>query len=390
MTAVLSAFRLLPRSLVALGAVACLGETTLVTPPKAPVTSFTLSFRADSADVATATSLDWASGIHGVTVTVTPDDSSAGAPQHFQASDDGTLTLDQLAAGTYEVDAVRWLSAGERAAEVPVDMPASRPGSLLFTEWAMLPAENPALGGYFFGGYVVIANNSDSTIYLDGMLLGRATSQPFEIPGAPCADRIAFYSDPKGLWSADIYRFPGTGRDYPIGPGEHKLIATDAIDHRTIIPDGYDLRGADFEFLSYADVDNPNVPNLTSVGLSENVFGHGLTSPGGADVWYLALPTDVTSLPQAVLPYTSSKFLRIPGDRVLDVVTHLVLYKYSSPLCGTYVHPRFDRKTPELLGPYMYESSIQRLRTGADRAGPYQWTRSSDADFRRAPKTAPR
>ena len=166
----------------------------------------------------------------------------------------------------------------------------------------MEPDEAPSLGGYYVGGYVVITNNSDSTIYLDSVLLGTATSQPFEIPGAPCADRIAFYSDPQGLWSAEIYRFPGTGRDYPIRPGEHKLIATDAIDHRTIIPDGYDLRGADFEFLSYADVDNPSVPNLTSVGLWENVLGHGPTGNLGSDVWYLALPTDVASLPRGCTP----------------------------------------------------------------------------------------
>lgn len=191
------------------------------------------------------------------------------------------------------------------------------------------------------------------------------------------------------MWSAWIYQFPGTGQDYPIGPGERKLIATDAIDHRSIIADGYDLRAADFEFLSYSDVDNPDVPNLVSVGLREPLGGHGPYG-GDSDVWYLALPTDLTSLPQGILPYTASTFVRIPGDHVLDVVTHLLLYDYAYPLCGTYVNPRFDRKTPRLLSNYMYGFSIQRLRTHADRTGPYQWTRSSYADFVRAPKTAPK
>jgi len=398
--------------MAALGAGACLGDTELVSPPRVPPTTITLEFRADSEDLATATALGWADGIPGVAVTLAPVDSTTGPPQQLQGSDSGTLTLDQLAGGRYVVDAVRWLTDSERAqlatgddavgfvARAPlitasasgrtqVEMVASRLGTFHFTEWAMEPAENPALGGYFYGGYVVIANNSDSTMYLDSMLLGIATSQPYEINGAPCADRIAFYSDPEGLWSAWIYQFPGTGQDYPIGPGEHKVIATDAIDHRTIIADGYDLRGADFEFLSYSDVDNPDVPNLVSVGLREPLGGHGPYG-GDSDVWYLARPTDLTSLPQGILPYTTSKFVRIPGEHVLDVVTHLLLYDYAYPLCGTYVNPRFDRMTPRLLSNYMYGFSIQRLRTGADRTGPYQWTRSSYADFVRVPKTAPK
>jgi hypothetical protein len=297
----------------------------------------------------------------------------------------------KLAAGDDAVGFVAKTTFSTRAASgaLPVPIVASRRGTLHFTEWAMLPEENPALGGYFYGGYVVIANNTDTAIYLDGMLLGVAVSQAFEINGAPCADRIAFYSDPAGLWTAWIWRFPGTGRDYLIGPGEHKVIATDAIDHRPIIAEGYDLRSADFEFLSYSDVDNPAVPNLVSVGLRDPLGGHG---PYGtdADVWFLALPTDLTSLPQGILPYTSSKFVRIPADHVLDVVTHLLLYNYAYPLCGTYVNRRFDRNTPRLLSNYMYGLSIQRLRTGTNRTGPYQWTRSSSADFVRLPKTAPK
>src|SRR5467141_3604511 len=239
---------------------ACLGGTELVSPPRIPVTSVTLEFRVDSEDAATAAALGWTNGIPGVQVTVTPADTTSGPPRQLQATDSGTLFLDQLA-GRYGISVDRWLTDSERAQLLPgddavgfiartsmntmtasarmrVDLVASRRGTLHFTEWGMLPAENPVLGGYFYGGYVVIANNSDSTIYLDGMLLGTAVSQPFEINGAPCADRIAFYSDPAGVWSAWIYQFPGTASDYPIRPGEHRVIATDAIDHRPIIADG--------------------------------------------------------------------------------------------------------------------------------------------------------
>jgi hypothetical protein len=412
MVRVTAVARSLTLALAALSAAACLGETTLLTPPKPPVMSFTFQFHVDPGDSTAAAALGWTDSVPDVALTVTPDDSTQPI-RHFQGSDAGTFTLDQLEPGDYEVDAVRWLTDTEQAllpagddalgfvgrvalnparaaSELPVEMWASRRGSILFTEWAMLPAEDMTIGGYLDGGYVVIANNSDSTIYLDGMLMGQATSQPFEIAGAPCADRIAFYSDPAGLWTSWIYRFPGTGQDYPIYPGEHKLIATDAIDHRTIVPYGYDLSHADFEFFSYADVDNPSVPNLVSVGLNEPVSGHGLVTFGGSSVFYIALPTDVASLPQGVLPYTSSTFVRIPADRVLDVVTDLVSYDYAYPLCGTYVNPRFDRQTPEVLNSFTYTYSLQRRRTGLDGTGPYQWTRSTAADFVVSPKTAPR
>jgi hypothetical protein len=355
----------------------------------------------DTGDLSTATALGWTAGIPDVEIRVVGSGGDTIAA--FQSDSAGRVDLTGLPVGSRSVWFRRWLSAGERArssvqddalgfvaklrSAVPtqVFVPASRKGTLQFVQWGMVSYWDPITGPYDDGGYVVIGNNADTTIYLDRVLIGVATSQPYEIPGARCQDRIAFYSDPAGLWSAQVYQFPGTGTDHPILPGSQRVIATDAIDHRAIIPAGYDLHGADFEFQGSADVDNPAVPNVVSVGLREALGGHGLRPSFGISVWYLALPTDLASLPRGVLPGTSATFLRIPAERVLNVVSHLDVYDYSLPLCNLYVNGRFDRRTASLLEPSGYGKALHRLQSGVRPDVHWQWTKSTDADFIVAP-----
>ena len=59
-----------------------------------------------------------------------------------------------------------------------------------------------------------------------------------------------------------------------------------------------DLTRADFEFTGPADVDNPLVPKMISVGPQEYNFGHGWRFRGGREVWGLANPVDMDSLPR--------------------------------------------------------------------------------------------
>lgn len=43
--------------------------------------------------------------------------------------------------------------------------------------------------------------------------------------------------DSTAIYSALIMAFPGSGREYPIQPGEAKVLAMDAIDHRAAAPE---------------------------------------------------------------------------------------------------------------------------------------------------------
>ncbi len=132
---------------------------------------------------------------------------------------------------------------------------------------------------YFYDQFFELYNSSEDTIFLDGMIFCRM-----------------------GQFLANvtyIFQFPGTpltGQDYPIAPGEFKVVAGDAFDHSTIVPASIDLTNADFEFrnsLDYGDVDNPDVPNLENIEVGHRLdFMVGLSGDviliaDGSDLDYL-------------------------------------------------------------------------------------------------------
>lgn len=359
-------------SLIALGAAACLGETTLVIPPKAPPTTITLSFKADSDDLATATALGWADGIPGVAVTVTPEDTTLGPPRQFQSSDAGVVMLGELAGGRYVVDGERWLTDAERAqllvgddvvgfvtrlslntastaANVSTEMAASRRRGVVFSEWKGEPLFTPQEGTYFGSEYVRLYNNADTTIYLDGLIIGDGLAWQFDYPNFPCSRYTPYVLDPGGIWSHLFYEFPGRGKDYPLSPGETAVLATDAIDHRPLFSEGLDLRGADFEFYEGGgDVDNPDVPNLVDVGTWSDPTGHGLIWSALANVAFLARPFDLASTPTAFI--SESAWRRIPAAALLDVMAVKTTYQSGYPECSWLVDPNFDRDAVRLAG----------------------------------------
>jgi hypothetical protein len=358
-------------TLAALGVQACLNGTELVTPPRAPVTTITLEFSADSEDLASATALGWANGIPGVQVTITPEDSATGGPQPLQGSDSGTLLLDQLAGGRYVVDAVRWLTDAERArlpagddavgfvarvplntaaatARMPVEMLASRRHGLVISEWKGDPLFTVSEGTYYFSAYLRLYNNADTTVYLDGLIIGSGLASQFSYPDFPCSLYLPYALDALGVWANWFYQLPGRGMDYPLRPSETVVLATDAIDHRPLFSEGLDLRGADFEFYGGAgDVDNPDVPNAADVGVRSDALGHGLIWSLGA-VAFVALPFDLATIHTAF--FGNGVWGRIPASALLDVMAMKTTYHSAYSECPSLVHPRFDRQAVQLLG----------------------------------------
>jgi hypothetical protein len=370
---VVSRFRVLAFSIAALGAAACLGETELVTPPRAPVTTVTLEFRADSEDLATATALGWADGIPDVAVTLAPEDSATGTPQRLQGSATGTLTLDQLAAGRYTVDAVRWLTDEERArlpagdnavgfvarvslstasatARLPVEMVASRRRGIVISEWKGGPMGALNEGTYYFSAYLRLYNNADTTIYLDGITVGSGLASQFNYSNFPCSLYLPYAGDPLGVWAHHFYRLPGRGTDFPLAPGETVVLATDAIDHRPLFSLGLDLRQADFEFYGGpGDVDNPAVPNATDVGVRSDALGHGLHWSSLGAVAFVALPFDLATIGTEVFGGVGA-WGRIPAGTLLEVMAIKTTYQSAYSECTWLVHPSFDRREVKLLG----------------------------------------
>lgn len=110
--------------------------------------------------------------------------------------------------------------------------------------------------------YVKLYNNTDHVIYADGLAFFESlflTTQKFNYTPDMVAQAVSVDA---------IYLIPGSGTEYPVQPGETILIADAAIDHRAINPNSFNLSNANFEWFDdstdprYADLDNPDVPNL--------------------------------------------------------------------------------------------------------------------------------
>ena len=114
-------------------------------------------------------------------------------------------------------------------------------------------------GLYYHDKYVEVFNQSDSVLYLDKMMIA--------IVYTNSNTGLHYRDDPEYIHSKSIWIFPGTGKDYPIQPGQFVLCAEDAIDHRMNAPNSIDLSQADFEFYKddAPDIDNPAIPNMIKI-----------------------------------------------------------------------------------------------------------------------------
>ena len=195
---------------------------------------------------------------------------------------------------------------------------------------------------YPWAMFFELYNNSDTTVYVDQMLLGRAYS--YVGRNNSCQGLRQYRNDPRGIWSLTFHRFPGNGTDHPVAPGQVITIALDAVDHSVVFPSLPDLSQADFELEGTADTDNPDVPNMPSPYPSTtNPNGMGMI-PDAA--YYLALPVDASVLETQLIG--STRYARIPSDRVVDALTTNSAASSSQPpflldeYC-TWINRKFDR-----------------------------------------------
>lgn len=184
--------------------------------------------------------------------------------------------------------------------------------------------------------YFMIVNNGEKTEYLDGICYA-VTAHGNPMPETPWTKYLA---DKGELPVAGIYQFPGSGKEYPIKPGEFKIVAATAINHHTEDkPNSVDLSGADFEFLfpdvelpgrngkiiKITDTDNPDVPNMNII--VDCFSSTGIAHPRG--FWpplLFKVEGDLSAfLKDHVMQVTNKKgetenFYTIPVDLILDGV----------------------------------------------------------------------
>ena len=407
----------------------CSGEVRLFDPAETPPDTIpsgvqkadlTLTVQVDAADEAVSEALGWAErAVPGAEVTLSRIRSTEELTGLTDSA--GRVKFERLLPGDYRASAVRLLTEAERGRLVPPDedvnalgggtiftveapetdatleLAAGRPRSLVISEWSVESGMSSPGTWYEFGGFLELYNNTDTTIYLDGKLIGAGLRGAWDYSGWPCSVAEPWRNDADGVWVLFLFQFPGAGHQYPVGPGQPVVIATDAIDHGQYAEGMPDLSDADFEFIGSSDVDNPRAPNLVSVGPRECCLGHGLKYEELDDIAILADRFDLSSITRDP-DYGGLEIWRIPAARILDVVTWRTPGEVPNAPCPRMVHERFDGQEARILAPcrsYPCEPpSGQRrvLLVQPDGRRDLQHTRTSARDFfarRRTPGEPP-
>ncbi len=140
---------------------------------------------------------------------------------------------------------------------------------------------------YFGDQYIKLYNNTDEVLYADGLLIADSrflTTRKDEI--TPSIMTEAFTVE-------GIVRIPGSGKQYPVKPGESIVIADQGVNHKELNTNSIDLTSANFEIF-YTEmkdgVDNPQVENAI------NFDGRMIFHNKGFRSYVLArLPENVTA-----------------------------------------------------------------------------------------------
>ncbi len=398
-----------------------LPERTLVAPAAASTMDVVLRVYAeqDVTDSTSASMLGWTSGLPGVDLIVTAQDSTTD-PRIVRTDAAGQILLQGLPLGRHTITGRRLLTPVERAQlgahsdlvgfvgtttltldrtsdpVASVRFPGAYRRGLVLSEDAFQRARLPGLDNYFFGGFLELYNNSEAIIHLDGLQLADALSYAGAFPQSleSCADAVGLLEDPLGVWTQYLVAFPGSGTSYPVPPGGTVVVAMDAIDHRDLYPNMLDLRGADFEF--GGGPDNPTVPDMIDLSIRANpLHVHGPSfEGGGAKTLVLALPGNAMAYPRTRT--TNFLFMRVPGVAVVDVFSNSLLRHLESPepgftRCPRFVAERFDRAYGFLLQEQVLEYTVSKSRKVlfTDERGQLvlQHTRNSAADWHRTERT---
>lgn len=363
-------------------------------------------------------------GVSGLTVRLTS--SRAGEPVRTAITgSDGIARFDNLLEASYSASVERKLTAEELAKLSPSDrdasvfagggqavlspptgrsvdvaMVAARRGSIVISEiFAYYGPPERGFDNYVYGTYMEVFNNSDTTAYLDGILYVQTWSlwHRVETQGGSSCDALPknLRLDSTGVYGDVIRAFPGSGRDFPIRPGEAKVVAMDAINHSTAAPifKQVDLSRADFEeFWTDADVDNPFAMNMVRVfGGTAGVFGrgYGFMITGGSGQLVLLAREARARMTEVVVPSgqaggNPTTFARLPSEYVLDV---LGLEPSTASVggisyCAPWTSAKYDR-APALLRDFLVRQAITRRSLGFAPGGNeiLQRTKNSARDF---------
>ena len=322
----------------------------------------TIHASVDPADSALADSLGWQDGVPGVEIQFLRN----GTVEWLTTTTDstGTASFLNVLPGLYRLFGGRTLTEAEASAvggvirafgdgrtvrigqsgEVELQLLADRPGSLVISEVGVgFPLSFEVPGGVTPSGhqYFEIHNQSANTLFLDGKMFGVSHAATRNQSFLPCTATEVVRTDPEGIYARWFVQFPGSGAENPIGPGEVRLVAVEAIDWTPVHPTLPDLSNADFEIGGRAN--NPAVPDMLEMGPD----GFDLPRLGGQSWTYiLTEPLEVENLPVVWRDFNGRAFFRVPKEQIIDAVALKRIWAPSDAEfvpCVPMVQRDFDR-----------------------------------------------
>lgn len=346
-------------TLFALTLTACDADVVLLQPEQAAADD-AITLEVQVTDTALAARLGWSpgTGVPGATVHIRRDETLD--VHSFVTDERGALQLPDLPSARYWVWAEKRLDAPptgapaalaggrlvrlRRGATEQIQVRGQDRGALVISEFYYHPPRSDILeynSAYDFYKYVELRNDADTTIYLDGKIVGTGFNYPIDSPAWPCSETVPWRNEPRGIWAQSFQRFPGNGSQYPLAPGDAVVIAEQAIDHSAIYSGLPDMSGADFQFSWEDRALNPAVPTMLPVALRVHptgmVFGVLAYAPFVADGIDLASLEKTQNL--------QGTFALFPTDRLLDlaqIYDEYYLQPKLSSLCGNILDPSLD------------------------------------------------
>lgn len=258
--------------------------------------------------------------------------------------------------------------------------------SLILKEIYFTGSVTPENKQYNGDKYFIIYNNSEETLYADGLVISEAaflstTKREY----TPNVMNEAFTA-------GSIIMVPGSGQEHPILPGKQIVIANNAINHLEYNPNSLDLRDAEFEIelLSSINVDNPEVPNMISVNGLMTMHNRGFKSyvlarfPEGMTIeQYKSENLYTYGYLNAIGNITNSNGYKIPNSYILDAVNLSVASDFEWILTAPQLDMGWTYCGKLNSDATRYGKSVVRkvLTTNPDGRVIYQDTNNSTVDF---------
>ncbi|WBL26799.1 DUF4876 domain-containing protein [Zunongwangia sp. HGR-M22] len=323
------------------------------------------------------------------------------------------------------------VSISETNTTTEISLVTGQIGDLVFKQ-IYFSGSDVKRGALYRDQFVEIHNNSNKTIYLDGLYFAQvkgqnsisSTIRDYNLPnGQYDWSQSINQQDPDNANTAYVYaeevlQIPGSGEEYPLASGQSVIIAATAVNHKaplnTVDSDGepvtyevedpsltVDLSQAPFEafYQDYfastggngidSDIDNPNSTNLNIVfktfkgnDLILDVFGReALVIFRANDDEYQAINTvPLPSVNDDGFDEETSTYMQIPVEYVLDGV-EIQNTDPAKPKPPRLPNSVDAGQIATISGKYSSESVIRKVKSEKDGKVFYQDTNNSSNDF---------